>query len=126
MSKFRIINFILIIFGTAMVGVGILGIFLPLLPATPFFLLAAASYAKSSTKFYNWLTQNKWFGAYIRNYSERKSIPLSAKIISVTVLWITIICSIIFIDKQMYLNIILGLIAIGVTIHIFRFKTLKE
>ena len=68
--------------GTFFVGLGIIGIFLPLLPTTPFLLLAAACYARSSKRFYNWLLNNKWFGNYIKNYRERKGIPLQIKIIS--------------------------------------------
>ena len=83
-----IINKILVGFGTFFLIIGIIGIFIPILPTTPFLLLAVACYSKGSKKFYNWLINNKWFGEYIQNYRERRGIPLSVKIISIIVLWI--------------------------------------
>jgi hypothetical protein len=74
---------VLIIAGTSFAGLGILGIFLPLLPTTPFLLLAAACYARSSERFYNWLLNNRWFGHYIRNYLEGKGVPLRVKVLSI-------------------------------------------
>ncbi|MCJ7768908.1 MAG: YbaN family protein [Dehalococcoidales bacterium] len=58
---------ILIVAGTLFVGLGVIGIFLPVLPATPFLLLAAACYARSSKRFYCWLLNNRWFGVHIKN-----------------------------------------------------------
>ena len=74
------IRLLLIIAGTVSVGLGIIGMFIPLLPTTPFLLLAAACYARSSQRLYHWLLYNKWFGKYIRNYLQRKGIPLKLKI----------------------------------------------
>ena len=64
----------LIIIGTISTGIGIVGIFLPILPTTPFFLLAAACYVRSSKRFYHWLLNNKFFGIYVKNYVEGKKI----------------------------------------------------
>ena len=116
----------LIIAGSFFVGIGVLGIFLPILPTTPFLLLAAVCYARSSKKFYNWLLNNKWFGKYIKNYRERKGIPLKLKILTVSLLWGTIIFSAFFIIQILFVSIILILIAIGVTIHILSIRTLKQ
>ncbi|MFH0931814.1 MAG: YbaN family protein, partial [Candidatus Zixiibacteriota bacterium] len=74
----------LIITGTFFVGLGVLGIFLPLLPTTPFLLLAAACYARSSKRFYNWLLNNRWFGSYIKDYKEGKGVPSKVKAISIS------------------------------------------
>ena len=117
---------ILLVLGTIFVGLGILGIILPVLPTTPFLLLASACYAKSSEKFYNWLINNKWFGEYIKNYQEGRGIPFKVKIINIVILWVTIIISIIFIIQNLYINIILIVIASFVTIHILSIKTLKQ
>jgi hypothetical protein len=118
-SPNRLVRWLLISAGTLSVGLGILGIFLPLLPTTPFLLLAATLYSKSSKRFYHWLMNNKWFGQYITNYREGKGIPWKVKIISVSFLWITITFSIIFVDI-LWVRIMLGLIAAGATFHIFR------
>jgi uncharacterized membrane protein YbaN (DUF454 family) len=122
----RLIRWVLIIAGTFFIGLGVLGIFLPLLPTTPFLLLAAACYARSSKRFYNWLLNNKWFGNYVKNYQEKKGVPLKVKILSVSLLWITIIFSAVFIVHILFVRIILILIAIGVTIHILSIRTLKQ
>lgn len=114
----KFIKGLLIIAGMVLVGLGILGIFLPLLPTTPFLLLAAVCYAKSSRRFYNWLLGNKWFGKYIKNYREGKGIPLKIKIFSISLLWLTILFSAIFIVNILFVRIILIMIAIGVSIHI--------
>jgi len=72
--KNRLSKLVLIVSGTFFLGLGITGIFLPLLPATPFILLAALCYARNSKKLYNWLVNNGWFGNYIKNYREGKGI----------------------------------------------------
>jgi len=114
----------LIAAGFLFVGLGILGIFLPVLPTTPFLLLAAACFARSSQKFYNWLLNNRWFGRYIRNYREGKGIPLRVKIITILLLWVTILISAYFVSI-IYVRIILILVAIGVTIHVARIGRVK-
>ena len=121
----RFIRLLLIIAGTFFVALGVLGIFLPLLPTTPFLLLAAACYARSSKRFYHWLLNNKWFGSYIRDYKEKKWIPLKVKIFTVSLLWITIILSTIFATDVTFVRIILIIIALCVTIHILSLRTLK-
>lgn len=65
--------------GTLSLALGILGIFLPLLPTTPFLLLTAALYFKSSPRLYNWLLNQKHLGPYIRNFRENKSHPSTRK-----------------------------------------------
>ena len=118
-----ILSKILIGLGTFFLIIGIIGIFIPILPTTPFLLLAAACYAKGSKKFYNWLINNEWFGEYIKNYRERRGIPLSVKIISIIILWITITFSTFIIISNLLIQIILIIIAVGVTIHILTIKT---
>ena len=107
-------------------GLGIVGIFVPLLPTTPFLLLAAACYARSSQRCYGWLLNNKWFGNYIRSYLERKGVPLKVKVLTVTLLWITIGASIAFAVQSFAIRLILVLIAIGVSVHIRCIRTLKQ
>ena len=116
----------LVVLGTCFVGLGILGIFLPLLPATPFFLLAVACYARSSRRFYDWMLNNRLFGSYIRNYREGRGISLKLKAVTLALLWGTIICSAFFVVDELYWRIILLVIAVGVTIHILKTKTLRQ
>jgi uncharacterized membrane protein YbaN (DUF454 family) len=116
-------KWILITMGTIFVGIGIIGIFIPILPTTPFLLLAAACYARSSTRFYDWLINNKLIGTYIKNYREGKGLPLKVKVFTILLLWITILFSEFFILLISWVKIILIIIAIGVTIHILKIKT---
>ena len=119
------VRILLILAGTLFVGLGILGIFVPVLPTTPFLLLAAACYARSSQRFYDWLLSNKYFGNYIRSYLERKGVPLKVKVLTITLLWITIGCSVAFAVQIFVIRLILVLIAIGVSIHVLSIRTLK-
>ena len=114
---------LLIIVGTIFVGLGIVGIFLPLLPTTPFLLLAAWCYSKSSDRFYRWLLNNKWFGSYIKNYRAGKGVPLRVKILSVSLLWVTILFSVFYFIENVYIKGALILIALGVTYHIFSIRS---
>jgi len=117
---------ILVISGTFFLVLGIIGIFIPLLPTTPFLLLTATCYIRGSEKFYNRLIKNRWLGEYIKNYQEGGGIPLTVKLISIIFLWITIIFSTIIIVSNILIQIILIIIAIGVTTHIITIKTLEK
>ncbi len=122
----KLIRYILIFFGTFFVILGLIGIILPILPTTPFLLLAAACYARSSNKAYTWLLNNKWFGSYIKNYNEGKGIPLKVKIMAISFLWITILASLIFIIEFFLVEILLLIIASLVSIHILLIKTYRD
>ena len=115
-----------IILGSLFLGIGILGVFLPLLPTTPFLVLSAACYARGSERFYNWLLNNRWFGNYIRNYLEGKGIPWKSKAATIALLWITIGCSAAFAVQSLAVRIVLIVIAIGVTTHVIFIRTLRQ
>ena len=119
-------RWVLVIIGSFFAGLGILGIFLPLLPTTPFLLLAAVCYIRSSERFYSWLMNNKWLGNYIKNYLEGKGVSLKSKVLSISLLWITIGYSVVFVVNIFPIRVILILIAIGVTIHLLSIRTLKK
>ncbi|ODS35093.1 MAG: hypothetical protein A7316_03915 [Candidatus Altiarchaeales archaeon WOR_SM1_86-2] len=114
------------VLGTFFVVLGFIGIFVPLLPTTPFLLLATACYAKSSLRFYNWLMTNRIFGRYIKNYMEGRGIPLRSKIISISFLTAAIGYSILFVVPVLAGKFILILIYIGVCWHIISLPTLKK
>ena len=116
---------LLLIVGTASVVIGISGIFVPVLPTTPFLLLAAACYLRSSERFYLWLINNRLFGAYIRDYIEGKGMALKTKIIALALLCTGIGISIAVGTQSLVVRIILGVVAVGVTLHIILIKTRK-
>ena len=118
-------KYLLIILGSICLALGVIGIFLPLLLTTPFLLLSAALYVRSSDKLYQWLIHQKYLGEYIRNFREHKAIPLRAKIISITMVWITLIYCALSISDEVWLKAIFLVLAISVTWHILSYKTLK-
>ena len=107
-----------IILGTVSLTLGIIGIFLPLLPTTPFLLLTAALYFRGSPRLYQWLLNHKCLGPYIRSFRENKAIPL-------LLMWGTMVYCIFFLIPLTEIKIVLFLVAVGVTWHILSFKTLK-
>ena len=119
------VRILLTTLGILFVGIGIFGVFLPVLPTTPFLLLAAACFARSSQRFYDWLLNNRWFGNYIRNYRDGKGLPLKQKAIIIILLWVAIGFSATFTVHALWVKIVLILIAIGVSMHILSLRTLK-
>ncbi|NQU27807.1 MAG: DUF454 family protein, partial [Candidatus Marinimicrobia bacterium] len=81
MVKLTLRKGLLILIGILLVVLATVGIFLPLLPTTPFLLLAAACFFRSSDRLYRWLITHKWFGLYIKNYREHKAITKGAKVV---------------------------------------------
>ena len=111
--------------GTLSTGLGIIGVFIPILPTTPFLLLAAACYMRSSERFYQWLINNRIFGAYLRSYIEGKGMPIRTKIFTILLLWLAIGLSIAFGVQNIVIRIVLICLAIGVTVHIGLIKKRK-
>ena len=82
--------------GCLFVGLGGIGVVLPLIPTTPFLLLAAACYARSSQRFYDWLLGNRVFGATIREWEKSGSVALRTKVVAIVLLVLTLGSSVIF------------------------------
>ena len=118
-------NIILTILGLFSLGLGILGAFLPVLPTTPLLLLSAALFLKSNRKLYDWLMNHPKMGPYISNFLKHKAIPLRVKVISITTLWLTLLYCAIFVAEHWALRVFFIILAIGVTIHILSYKTLR-
>ena len=116
---------LLILAGTIFTGIGIIGIIVPVLPTTPFLLLAAACYIRSSQKLYDWLLSNKLFGAYLKNYLEQKGMTLRMKVFTILLMWIAIILSIITVIDSIAIRILFIALAAGVTVHLITIKTIR-
>lgn len=114
---------VLIFLGTVCVGLGVLGMFLPLLPTTVFLLMAAYCYSRSSERFHNWLLNNRLFGSYIKNYKSGQGISMRQKVSTITILWASIGFSIWLLWGSFWVSLLLVAIAVGVTVHLVLLKT---
>lgn len=108
--------------GTLFLCLGVIGVALPLVPTTPFLLVAAACYAKGSPRMYRWMTTNRYFGAYLKNYWEGRGIPLRAKVASVAFLWAVIGLSAAFATDDFVIRVVLFAIATIVSVHIMTIR----
>ena len=113
------------ILGFTALGLGILGAFLPVLPTTPFLLLSAALFLRGNRKRYEWLLAHPKFGPYITNFMVHKAIPLRVKIVSISLIWITLLNCAIFVAEHWALRSLFLILATAITIHIMSYKTLK-
>ena len=109
--------------GFLQVAIGVIGIFLPLLPTTIFLILASICFLKSSPKANDWLRNHKILGGYIDNYQNKTGLTRNSKIINIVTLWTSISLSALLLTNELYIRIILLAIAIGVTIHLLMIKT---
>lgn len=109
-----------LVLGTICLALGALGTVLPLLPTTPFILLAAACYARASDRFYNWLLDNRVFGPMIREWRRYRSIPYRVKITSIGLMALTLGISIVFFVRHPYLQVLLALLGAGLAVFLYR------
>ena len=105
--------------------IGVIGIFLPILPTTIFLILASTCFVKSSPQANEWLRNHKILGAYIKNYQDKSGLTIKAKVFNVALLWIMILSSAYFFTEELFIKLLLLAIAIGVTIHLLMIKTKK-
>ncbi len=119
-------NTILLFGGFFFVFLGMVGAFVPVMPTTPFLLLAAVCFAKSSKKAHNWILTNRWCGEYIRNYQEKRGMALRHKAGVLVLLWLTIGYSALFVSKKLWLGLLLIMIAAAVTVHILMIPTYRR
>jgi uncharacterized membrane protein YbaN (DUF454 family) len=106
--------------GTLCVAVGTLGLFLPLLPTTPFLLLAAACYARASRRLYDRLLANRTFGPLIYEWREHRSIPYRTKIGAIALMGSTLTASILFAVEPLWLKAVLALLGLALALWLYR------
>jgi hypothetical protein len=115
-----VVRAVLVGAGTACVALGLLGLFLPVLPTTPFLLLAAACYARASERFYNRLLNNRTFGPTIREWRRYRSIPYRTKLTAIVLMSLTLASSIVFFVRNPYLQAALTLLGVGLAVWLYR------
>jgi uncharacterized protein len=122
----RLMKALLVTLGTLSVGLGVVGIFLPLLPTTVFLLLAAACYARSSDRFYQWLIHHRWLGRYIRNHYEGRGMSRRDKTVTLVALWAGIGATATWSVESLGIRLLLVGIALAVTMHVAKLKAFEE
>jgi uncharacterized membrane protein YbaN (DUF454 family) len=120
-----LIKFLLNIVGTVALVLAILGIFLPLLPTTPFLLLASACYLRGSDRLHRWLLGNPLFGEHLANIQTGRGIPMRGKIVALVFLWTSLALSAWYLPLT-WLTALLLLPGVGVTFYLLRMKTLPD
>lgn len=120
-----VVKYLYLISGFLLVIIGVIGIFLPVLPTTIFLILASACFIKSSPQANEWLRNHKILGMYIKNYQDKSGLTVKSKAINITLLWLMITFSAFFFTELWYIRLLLFLIAVGVTIHLLMVKTKK-
>lgn len=111
--------------GSLCVALGLVGVFVPVLPTTPFLLLGAACYARGSQRLHDWLLSRRVLGAYIRNYREGRGMPLWTKLVTLGLLWGTISYAALAVVEPLPLRLLLLAVAVGVTIHLLKLPTYR-
>ena len=109
--------------GVLLVAIGVIGIFLPVLPTTIFLILASACFVKGSPKANDWLRNHKILGMYIKNYQDKIGLTIKSKIINISFLWTMILLSAFMFTDEIYIRLLLIAVAVGVTIHLLMVKT---
>jgi hypothetical protein len=109
--------------GFLSITAGILGLFLPVLPTTPFVLLAAACFAKGSTRFYNKLISNEMFGEMVRDFQKGLGIKKHIKVKAITLLWLSLLFSSYLLGFLIWLTALLVFVGLGVSIYILSLPT---
>lgn len=108
--------------GVVFVVLGFMGVFLPLLPTTPFLLVALFCFSRSSDVAKQWLTDNKLLGAYVRAYADSQGMGRRVKIRTLVLLWVVCISSAIFATDLLWVRLVLLVVVVGVTVHIVMMK----
>lgn len=115
---------VLLVCGTLSLSLGVIGIFVPLLPTTCFLLVAAWCYARSSPRLHDRLMRARWVGGYLRRYRDERAIPVRVKIASLVMMWITIGYSV-AVFPHLLVRLALLVIAAGVTWHLGRLPSAR-
>lgn len=121
----RVLRWTLLLSGLVATILGVLGVFLPVLPTVPFLLLALACFARSSERFYRWLLEHAYLGPMIRPYLNGRGLSYASKVKAITLLWISILLSAFCMVTLVWVRVFLLLIACGVTSYLLSLPTIE-
>ena len=123
-SRSRLIRWTLTSAGFICVAIAVIGLFVPLLPTTDFLLLSALCFGRSSPAAYRWLTTNRLFGRYLRNYREHRAATLGTKAWSMAALWAGLAITY-YLVGNVWVGIVLLAVGVGVSVHLLKLRTLR-
>lgn len=112
--------------GTLSLGVGVMGIYLPVLPTTPFLLLAAACYARSSERLYRWLLAQPRLSRHLRLILEERALPRNVKLVSLVLAWAVLGGLAFFVVESLWAKALLLVLALAKTAILLRIPTLQR
>lgn len=124
-EKYQIRKIVYIVLGSISLGVGLFGVVIPVLPTTPFLLLTAFFYMRSSDRLYQWLIHHKLWGRHLNDYITYRAIKKSTKIASLLFLWFTLTVSMILVQRTL-VTALLIVVGISVSAHLLLMKTLDH
>lgn len=124
--KQTILRYSLLSVGLLATGLGIVGIFVPLLPTTPFLLLAAACFARSSERFHTWLIEHNHLGPLVRGFLDGSGIPRRARRTAIALIWLTLPPAALLLVPHLWLKLALILLAVAISAYLLRLPTREE
>lgn len=116
---------LLVAAGVLAVALGVVGAFIPLLPTTPFLLLAAACFVRSSERHYRWLVDHPRLGPLIRNYREHRATTMRVRVVTLALLWASIGYAALAVVEGWAPRAVLLAVAVGVTVHVLSLKVVR-
>lgn len=115
-----LLRYTLLLAGSLSVVVGVIGAFVPLLPTTPFMLVAAACFARSSERFHRWLLEHRWFGPPVRDWHEYRGLRRRTKWIAIVTMAATLTASIVLFVTHPYLRLGLAVLGVALAVYLYR------
>lgn len=116
---------LLFVCGCLCLALGAVGVFLPVLPTTPFVLLAAACFVRSSPRLHAWILRHPLFGPPVRDFQAGLGISRRAKVVAISMLWASVLATVHLHVEAVLLDVLLVLLAVGVTVYLLRLPTRK-
>lgn len=121
-----VLRHVVLAFGWLFFGMGVVGMFVPVWPTTPFMLLAAACFMRSSERLHEWLVNHPKYGAHTRDYFEGRGLRVRTKVIAISTMWASILLSAALFVPHAEIDILLVLIAAGVSVYLIRQPTISD
>jgi uncharacterized membrane protein YbaN (DUF454 family) len=122
----RITPHVLFVCGWIALGLGVVGIAVPVLPTVPFLLLAAACFLRSSKRWHAWLVSHPVFGRHIADYLEGRGLRARTKVVALAMLWASMLLSVLVFVPLLAVDVLLLAIAAAVSVYLLRLPTSSE